>query len=445
MKLNRIVPVITLLLVGSSAFAENWAQWRGPNFNGSSDEKGLPAKWTKESARWTADLPGASASTPIIYGDRVFLSTADDETRTMHAMCLDRKTGKVLWNNKAADGMARDDKSNYSSPSPVATTDRVFFFYGNGALAAFDPAGKQLWARNITKDYGNFAFQWTFSASPLFYGGKLYLQILQRDVPVNGRGRGGNSGGGGEVKPIESFLLALDPADGKTLWRQVRPSQAVQESHEAYTTPMPFEFKGRKELIIAGGDCLTGSDPETGAELWRWGTWNQRKIGHWRLVPSPVAGGGVVLACAPKGEPVYAVKAGASGTVPEEQIAWKSDQKREVSSDVPTPAFYDGDFFVLSDVRKHLSRIEPATGNEKWTVELPGRAKFEASPTAADGKIYLMNFAGEVTVVDAVKGEILGTMLMGEENDDMTRSAIAVANGELFIRTNHKLFCIGKK
>ena len=151
-----------------------------------------------------------------------------------------------------------------------------------------------------------------------------------------------------------------------------------------------------------------------------------------------MAGGGVVLACAPKGEPVYAVKAGASGTVPEEQIAWKSDQKREVS-------FYDGDFFVLSDVRKHLSRIEPATGNEKWTVELPGRAKFEASPTAADGKLYLMNFAGEVTVVDAVKGEILGTMLMGEENDDMTRSAIAVANGELFIRTNHKLFCIGKK
>jgi outer membrane protein assembly factor BamB len=270
--------------------------------------------------------------------------------------------------------------------------------------------------------------------------------VWQRATPVNGRGRGGRGdAGGGDAKLIESFLLALDPANGSTLWRQVRPSDAVQESHEAYTTPIPFEYKGRKEIILAGGDCLTGHDPETGRELWRWGTWNPRKIGSWRLVPSPVAGGGVVLACAPKGDPVYAVKAGANGVVPEADIAWKSDQKREVSSDVPTPAFYDGDFFVLSDVRKHLSRIEPATGNEKWTIELPGRAKFEASPTAADGKIYLMNFAGDVVVVEAAKGEILDTIAMGEPGDDMTRSAIAVSNGELFIRTNHKLFCIGSK
>jgi outer membrane protein assembly factor BamB len=444
MKLNLFASAALSLMVCATAPAENWPQWRGPNFNGSSDEKGLPAKWTRESARWSVALPGASASTPIIYGDRVFISTADDETRTMHALCLDRKTGKILWNNKVTEGFQRDEKSNFSSPSPVATADRVFFFYGNGALAAFDHAGKELWSRSITKDYGNFAFQWTFSASPTFYGGKLYLEVLQRDTPVNGRGRGGNAGGG-ETKPIESFLLALDPANGNTLWRQVRPSDAVQESHEAYTTPIPFEYNGRKEIILAGGDCLTGHDPETGKELWRWGTWNPRKVGSWRLVPSPVAGGGVVLACAPKGDPVYAVKAGANGVVPEADIAWKSDQKREVSSDVPTPAFYDVDFFVLSDVRKHLSRIEPATGNEKWTVELPGRAKFEASPTAADGKIYLMNFAGDVVVVDAAKGEILDTISMGEPGDDMTRSAIAVSNGELFIRTNRKLFCIGGK
>jgi outer membrane protein assembly factor BamB len=112
---------------------------------------------------------------------------------------------------------------------------------------------------------------------------------------------------------------------------------------------------------------------------------------------------------------------------------------------VPTPLFYDGDFFILSDGRKNISRVEPATGNVKWTVALPGRRKFEASPTAADGKIYAMNFAGEVVVVDAANGTILSHIPMGDEGDDLTRSAIPVAAGQLFIRTNHKLYCVGKE
>jgi outer membrane protein assembly factor BamB len=152
-----------------------------------------------------------------------------------------------------------------------------------------------------------------------------------------------------------------------------------------------------------------------------------------------------VLACAPKGDPIYAVKAGANGVLKDSEIAWKTSQRRELSSDVPTPAFYDGNFFVLSDVKKSLSRVDPATGDEKWSVALPGTYKFESSPTAADGRIYLMNFTGEVVVVDAAKGEILGVTPMGEEGDNMIRSAIAVAHGQLFIRTNHKLFCVGNK
>ena len=256
-------------------------------------------------------------------------------------------------------------------------------------------------------------------------------------LPIYGQGRAD--------RPIESYLLALDPATGQTLWRHVRPSDAVAESLEAFSTPVPFEVEGRKEILLAGGDCLTGHDPETGRELWRWGTWNPGKIGHWRLVPSPVAGGGVVLACAPKGSPVYAIKAGGNGLLKDSAIAWKSDQKREISSDVPTPLFFENDFFILSDVRKNLSRVDPATGNVKWTVELPGRRKFEASPTGADGKIYLLNFSGEVVVVEAAKGAILSTIAMGEEGDDMTRSTIAVAQGQLFIRTNHKLWCVAGK
>ncbi|MDB6065883.1 MAG: hypothetical protein JWR26_2091 [Pedosphaera sp.] len=438
MKITPWLLALASITFCCAAPAENWPQWRGPHFDGSSEEKGLPTTWSKESALWSVDLPGPSAATPVVWGDRVFVSSPDMSTRTLHAICIDRKTGKKLWDKQVGEGsIQHDDKSNFASPSPVADAKHVFFFYGNGTLTAFDHAGKENWSRGLTKDYGEFAYQWTFSASPTLYSGKLYVQVLQRNVPVNGHGKTDG--------PIDSYLLALDPDTGNSLWQHVRPSDAVAESHEAYSTPIPFESQGRKEILIAGGDCLTGHDPETGKELWRWGTYNPAKIGHWRLVPSPVGGGGVVVFCAPKGSPVYAVKAGANGVLPDSAIAWKSDQHREVSSDVPTPAFYEGDFFVLSDVKKTLSRVTPATGNVKWSLELPGRRKFESSPTAADGKIYLMNFGGDVVVVDAAKGEILSTIAMGDANDDMTRSAIVVAHGQIFVRTNAKLYCIGKK
>ena len=435
MKSTPPLAFAVVLALAVPALAADWSQWRGPAFNGSTDEKNLPSTWSKtEGVRWSLDLPGPSASTPCVIGDRVFLSTSNQSDRSMHALCLDRKTGKVLWEKKIADGFNRDNRSNFSSPSPVADATRVFFFYGNGPLVAFDHSGKELWARNIVKEYGEFAFQWTFSATPLLYGGKLFVQVLQRDVAVQGRGKPSGN---------ESYILALDPATGKNLWRQVRPSDAVAESHEAYTTPLPITHNGRTEIVIIGGDCITGHDPATGRELWRWGTWNPTKIGHWRLVPSATFGGGVLLACAPKGDPIYAIKAGGNGNLPDSEIAWKSD-KRTVTADVPTPLFYQGDFFVLSDVKKNLSRVNPANGEPKWTLALPGMKKYEASPTGADGKIYCMNFAGDVVVVDAQKGEVISQIPMGEPGDDFTRSTIVAAHGNLFIRTNAKLYCIGR-
>lgn len=420
-------------LLTSSASAENWPQWRGPNFNGSTDEENLPATFSRtENVAWTADLPGPSAATPVVGGDRVFLSSSDLENESVVAMCLDRKTGKVLWQHEFAKGLEQDTRSTYSSPSPATDGKLVAFFSGTGDLVVYDMDGKKKWSKNL----GPFAFLWTFSTSPVLTDGKLVMQILQRDTPVRDRGNRGKN---------ESYLLALDPETGETLWRQVRPSQAVSESLEAFSTPIPYEHNGRKELLVAGGDVLTGHDPETGEELWRWGTWNPTRIGHWRLVPSPVAGGGVVLVCAPKRDPVYAVKAGASGKLDMSYVVWNSDDERQVTSDVPTPAFYDGDFFVLADVaRNSLSRVEPATGKVKWSTALPGR-KFEASPTAADGKIYNINHDGDVVVVDAESGEILHNVSMSDDRGKyMIRSSVIASHGNLLIRTNDKLYCIGK-
>ena len=213
-----------------------------------------------------------------------------------------------------------------------------------------------------------------------------------------------------------------------------------------FTTPVPFEFNGRKELLIAGGDAISGHDPASGKELWRWGTWNEQRIGHWRLVPSPVAGDGVILACAPKKHPIYAVKAGGKGTLSDDDLAWVSRDHRAISSDVPTPAFADGDFFVLGDGTRTLLRVDPQTGEAKWSARLPGRDKYEASPLVADGKVYVVDFGGHTSVYDMANGNQLASMQMVEKQSrHVIRSSIIAAQGQLFIRTPDKLFCIAKQ
>jgi outer membrane protein assembly factor BamB len=450
---------IQLALIAGLSFAtlgslraENWSQWRGPNFNGSSSEKNLPATFSRsEGLAWTTPLPGPSGATPVIWGNYVFVSSSDEVAKTCVALAFDRKTGKELWRAKVVEGMGRDRMSTFSNSSPVTDGQRVWFFYGNGELVCFDMAGKEIWRRNIEKEYGQFAFQWTFSSSPLLYDGRLYLQILQRDVPVNGRGK--------KDGPNDSYLLALDPGTGKELWKVLRPSEAQAESLEAFSTPVPYTHNGRPELLITGGDCISGADPKTGQELWRWGTWNPTRIGHWRLVPSPTAGAGIVLACGPKDSPVYAVKLGKKGTLSHTDLAWQSYVQntedagksgraldvKELSSDVPTPLFYEGKFYVLNGGKKKLLCVEPS-GKVVWSGDLKGRGIFQSSPTAADGKIYVMNFAGEVFVAQAGGNEfkLLHTAAMAEDENTL-RASIPISQGQLFIRTAKNLYCVGKK
>ncbi len=437
MQTRIICPACLLSLAAAAVAAADWPHWRGPDYTGASTATNLPVTFGRsENVRWVADLPGPSAATPILWGHYVFVSSTDREARTLVALALDRATGRMLWQHPIAEGTERDNLSNYASPSPVTDGQRVFFFYGQGDLAAFDLAGRRLWQRSLARDYGEFAFLWTFASSPLLHDGRLYIQVLQRDVPVNGRGRPGPNG------LIDSYLLALDPATGKELWRVIRPSDAVAESRESFASPVVLRHGGRTEILVIGGDCITGHDPATGAELWRWGTWNPTKIPHWRLVPSPVAGEGIILACAPKRDPIYALAAGGQGRLSDTAVVWKSDQQRNLTSDVPTPLFYLGDFFILSDLRKTLARVEPRTGRVKWVMETPGNAKYEASPTGADGRIYLMNFRGDVVVVDAADGRVVHRAEMGDPGDDRIRSTVVADGRELFIRTHRKLYCV---
>jgi outer membrane protein assembly factor BamB len=435
--LSMLATAVATSFPGSLQGSE-WPQWRGPYLNGTAVEQSLPSRFSPtENVRWFVELPGASAATPIVWRDRVFISSVDEGAQTLLAMCFEASTGRMVWQRRIGDGISRDRRSNYAAPSPVTDGERVWFFYSNGQLVCFDLDGQELWSRNLQDDYGQFAFLWTFSSSPLLYEDRLYLQVLQRDVPVGGRGF--------KDRPNHSYLLALDPRTGAELWRQIRPSDAREESREAFSTPIPFVHDGRAEILIAGGDAISGHDPGTGREFWRWGTWNPTRINHWRLVPSPVTGHGVVLVCAPKGGAVYAVKAGGEGELPDSELAWQS-QDREVSSDVPTPLFYKNRFYVLNRDRKTISSVEPATGRVFWTGDLESRPVFEASPTAADDKIYFMNQGGETFVVSAQDDsfQLLHRVSMGGPEDDSVRSSIAIAGGNLFIRTDRRLYCIGE-
>lgn len=436
--MRLVLLVFVFHLFALPVHAENWPHWRGPYFNGSTIEANLPTEWSQtEGIAWSAELDGCAASTPIIWEDRVFLSGIASEQDKLQAMCFNRVDGKLLWKHDVADGVRRDDRSSNAAPSPVTDGKLVFFFFSNGDLVCYDLDGKHKWGRNLQEDYGTFAFNWTFATSPTLYGRTLYMQVLQRDVPVAGRGFADRKN--------ESYLLAIDPQTGETLWRHIRPSDAVAESRESFSTPVPFVGAGRAELLVSGGDALTGHDLETGKELWRWDNLNPNKISHWRLVPSPVAGGGVALICGPKRSPIFAVKQGLSGKLSDDDLAWSSTGIRDVTADVPTPAFYDGDFFILSDVRKSLSRVAAATGEVKWTIKTPGRAKYEASPLAADGKIYIVDFQGQVDVIDAKNGDVINSIVMDEpEGREVVRSSVAAAHGQLFIRTTRHLYCVGK-
>lgn len=467
--------VLGPLALVSAVAAQDWPHWRGPNHNGSTAAKSLAADFSQEkNVRWALDLPGPAACTPIVLGERIFLSSVDSARQRLVALCVRREDGKLLWKKDAGSGyrpggagspIARSRRSNYASPSPTTDGERVVFFFGNGDLVAYDLEGVELWRRNIQQDYGDFAFQWTFSASPTIWEGRVFLPVLQRDTPVAMQRRGMRRGlgrrrrGGAlepaslqeraaqERAPVESFLLAMDPASGKTLYKHLRPSPARVESRESYATPIPYVGEdGRKELLVVGGDVLTGHDPATGKELWRWGTWNPgHRQAWWRLVPTAVVGGGVALVCAPKRAPAFAIRLGGSGRLGEEDLVWQSEGRPNfVSSDVPTPAFHAGHFYVLNDDRAALSKVDPKSGGIRWTTALPRDTKWRASPTAADGKIWCINHGGLVVVVDAENGDILHRARMGEEDDDLIRASIVVAHGCLFIRTNTKLFCIGR-
>lgn len=425
---RALVSTLLLSVAGLPLAASDWPNWRGPTLDGASSESVLPEKLDASTQAWAIDLPGPSSGTPVVVGDRIFLPSIDKATANLTAMCLDRLTGKVLWTAVVGPSLTSNNRNDMAAPSAVTDGKLVVYMYGSGDLAAFDAEGKPLWTRNLQKESGKFEIMWMYGSSPLLHGGRLFVQVLQNDSKK------------APEATTSSFLLAIDPATGKDLWRHPRPTEAKGESQESYGTPIIYSVDGHEELALFGGDLVTAHDPATGKELWRSDGYNDKREKNWRSIPGSALIDGKVVSITARGKRTFAVKPGGSGDVTASNVAWNST---ELTSDVCMPLFYQGRMYLIDGDKKVLRCVDPKTGTVLWKGDLPAKGVLRSSPSGGAGRLYTMDESGQVFVLAADEFKILGAYPLGAGGT--SRSTVVLTHGQVLVRTAEKLFAFGGK
>jgi outer membrane protein assembly factor BamB len=413
-----VIALAVLAFGGVPLTAENWPQWRGPQLNGVSGETNLPVRWSAtENIAWKLALPAWSGSTPIVWNDRIFLNVA--ENGNLYLWCVDRVKGVALWKQHLGGGDHREMKQNMSSPSPVTDGSGVWAMTGTGILKGFDFAGKELWTRDIQKDYGRFGLNWGYGSSPMLHEDSLYVQVLH-----------------GMRTDEPSYVLRISKANGRTIWRVERPTRARSESPDSYTTPALARSGNAAELVITGGDVVTGHDLSTGKELWRAEGLNPGNDGSNRIVASPVIHGDLIIAPS-RERPMLVLTPGGRGDVTTSHLLWSFNN----GPDVPTPVT-DGTYVYVVNDRGIMWCLDAKTGKEIYGRQRLRPSTYSGSFVLADGKLYITNEDGLTSVVRAgPKFELLA-----ENNfDDYTLSSPAISDGQIFIRTKGWLWAIGKR
>ena len=416
MKLRIAQLCVVVFLLATVANAENWPHWRGPSLNGLSAEKNLPVRWSPdENIVWKLPMPGLSGSTPIIWGDLIFLNVAEGDN--LFFWCIDRKKGDVLWKKPMGSGNVKMRKHNMSSPSPVTDGKSVFVMTGTGILKGFDFKGKELWSRDIQQEYGEFGLNWGYASSPLLLDDSLYVQVLH-----------------GMKTDAPSYVMRIEKKTGKTLWKVDRATNAIRESPDSYTTPGLLRYGKNTEIVISGGDCVTGHDPANGKELWRANGLNPENNPFYRIVASPVIFDDIIYAPT-KVKPLLALKAGGRGDITSSHVLWSTAN----GPDVPTPVT-DGKYFYVVNDRGIVWCLDAKTGQEIYGQQRLKPGTYSASPVLADGKIYITSEDGLTSVIKAgPKFEVVAENAL----NDYCLSSPAISGGQIFIRTSQHLFCIG--
>ncbi len=405
-----------VLLAGSGfALAGNWPAWRGPHGDGHCPETDLPLKWSPtENVRWKVALPADGNSTPAVWGDRVFLTQATERGRRRALLCLDRATGKQLWKAETtyADKETTHATNPYCSASPATDGERVVVCHGSAGLFCYDLTGKELWR----KDVGRMEHIWGNAASPVLHGDLVILWV-----------------GPGE----KQVLLAVDKRNGNTVWEHDEQGGSDGITNKewvgSWSTPIVVRVGGRDELILGVPQKVKGFDPKTGKELWSC-------AGLGKLVyTSPVCSAdGVVVAMSGFHGPALAVRAGGNGDVTKTHRLWHHARQnpQRIGSAVVV-----GEHAYLVNEQGLAQCFELKTGKDLWDQKRVDVKPWSSLVKAGD-RLYVTGQGGE-TLVLAASPEF--KELARNPLREMTRASIAVADGELFIRTYKHLWCIANK
>lgn len=402
-----------------STFAADWSNWRGPDGLGVSAEKGFPLHWSKTNhVAWTRDLPGKGASSPVTAGDRLYVTAQTPDTG-LHLLALDRKSGATLWDVEVAKGKARAHQlHNMATPTPAADGKHVWVLFGTGDFACVDAAGKVVWQRNLAKEYGAYNANHGYGSSPMLLDGRVFVPFMHQGP---------------------SYLLAVDAATGKNVWKQDRNFEAREEGKDSYSSALFVRTDNRTDLVLAGAEALNAYDPVTGNQRWIVkGLEAPHPYG--RTIAGATAGEGLIVAVTSgfqnRGQTV-AVKAGGEGDVTASHRAWSFSK---FSPDCPTPVIHQGLLFTIRDDGM-ASCVDLNTGEAHWQERL-FTENVKVSPVAADGRIYFTSGQANCAVVKAAaKFELLARNEWNEE----TLCTPALSDGRIYLRTFAGLSCLADK
>lgn len=421
-----LLAVAFALSCTSLGFAENWPQWRGPKNDGISSETSLPTKWSKaEGVLWRLALPGPGGASPVVWGDKVFVTSVDGEKLVLIA--ANASTGAELWRKTVGTGNkdVRGDEGNFASPSPCTDGQYVWTFMGNGDLACFDMEGNEKWKFNVAERYGKLNIAFGMSSTPVLDGDALYLQLIH---------------GEGKKETREAKVVALNKKTGADVWIHDRVSDARDECEHSYASAMLYRDDARAFLLSHGADYIIAHDLKDGHELWRRNLNPKEKYHNTlRFVASPVAVPGMIVVPTAKNSQVMALKPDGIGDLTAQPSAhlWV---RPDNTPDVPSPLVVDGIAYLCRE-NGNLIAVDAKSGEQIYE-KATTRDRHRASPVYADGHIYLTARKGVVSVVKAGR-----EFNMIEQNDmvDSISASPAISGGRLFFRTFEALYAIGKK
>lgn len=415
--------------VSAVALADNWGSWRGPSSNGISGEEDIPTEWSKDkNVAWRLPLPGPAGATPVVWDDRVFVTSVDEDRLVL--ICVG-KDGKQQWRQEIGKGNkdVRGDEGNSASPSPITDGKHVWTFMATGDLACFTVAGEPVWKADLQERYGKFKIAFGMSATPVLHDGRLFFQLIHGD---------------GKAETQEAIVTAIDAATGDDIWKVERVTAATNENEHSYASPMLYDFGGTTYLVTHGADYTVAYNLEDGKERWRLGGLNPqddpKKKYHrtLRFVASTGAAEGIVVCPTAKNGPVFAVRADKQGdlTGDADSILWVREKN---TPDVPSPVIHD-DLVYLCRENGMLLVLDRNSGREVY-MERTHNNRHRASPVYADGHLYLTARDGKVTVVKT--GRDFKIVAQNDTGEAMSASPV-ISNGTIYLRTFDALWAIRK-